>query len=204
MSSEVPRPQESTTSNYQKYQTRNPLAKGLIGRFMNRVVTEIDQIRPERIIDLGCGEGLIAARVSTQPYIEEYRGYDINPAAIAIARSRHPDLHFEVQDFLQMELEPGWADLTTCLEVLEHLPEPRMALERIYKSTARHALISVPWEPYFRVGNFLRGKYLRTLGNHPEHIQHFSKRSFELLVTQVFPSVQVSSCFPWLLAIARK
>lgn len=204
MSSEVPRPQETTTSNYQKYQTRNPLAKGLIGRFMNRVVTEIDQIRPERIIDLGCGEGLIAERVSTQPYVKEYRGYDINPAAIAIARSRHPSLHFEVRDFLQAELEPGWADLATCLEVLEHLPEPRMALERIYESTGRHALISVPWEPYFRVGNFLRGKYLRTLGNHPEHIQQFSKRSFELLVTQVFPSVHVSSCFPWLLAIARK
>jgi hypothetical protein len=43
--------------------------------------------------------------------------------------------------------------------------------------SARHVLLSTPWEPVWRLLNMARGRYLRDLGNTPGHVQHFSRRA---------------------------
>jgi len=147
---------------------------------------------------------MVASALSERlPFAFEYRGVEINPSAIALARQRLPGITLELGDLLALEPEAGWADLAVCLEVLEHLAQPRAAVERIRRWTARDALVSVPWEPYFRLGSLLRGKYVGTLGNHPEHLQHFTPRSLEALLRTHFDQVRVERCFPWLIAIAQ-
>ena len=79
-----------------------------------------------------------------------------------------------------------------------------LALERIAAATSDYVVVSVPWEPYFRLGNLLRGKYLTNWGNHPEHVQQFSPESLRDLLTRHFAFVAIDTCFPWLLAVARK
>lgn len=138
------------------------------------------------------------------PFAFEYRGVEINPAAIELARQRLPGIDITRGDFLALQPPRGWADLAICLEVLEHLADPRAAVERLRCWTARAALVSVPWEPYFRIGNLLRGKYLRTLGNHPEHVQHFDPGSLQVLLAAQFELVRIESCFPWLIAVAGR
>jgi hypothetical protein len=69
------------------------------------------------------------------------------------------------------------------------------------RAAARRAVVvSVPWEPYFRLGNLARLKYLRRLGNHPEHIQAFDPPALAAAMRRHFPSVQVVTSFPWLFA----
>ena len=65
------------------------------------------------------------------------------------------------------------ADVVTCLEVLEHLAEPERAVEELARICCRLCVVSVPWEPFFRLGNLCRGKDINGWGNNPEHIQHF-------------------------------
>jgi hypothetical protein len=101
-------------------------------------------------------------------------------------------------------LDGAVADLALCVEVLEHLDQPDLALERIAAASSDYVVVSVPWEPYFRLGNLLRGKYLTNWGNHPEHVQQFSPESLRDLLAQHLSSVGVDTCFPWLIATARK
>ncbi|MCZ7687018.1 MAG: class I SAM-dependent methyltransferase [Sandaracinaceae bacterium] len=126
----------------------------------------------------------------------------MDPGAVDVARREVPGLDFQQGDLLETEPDRGWADLALCLEVLEHLSDPRPAVDRIAEWTRSMAIVSVPWEPFFRTGNLLRGKYLATLGNHPEHVQQFGPRSFRELMETRFRVVEVETCFPWLIARA--
>jgi SAM-dependent methyltransferase len=203
MPSAVSPPQATSSLNYTKYQSRNPVVRRLIARFLDRVVALTAAFAPRRIVDLGCGDGEVASTLRERlPFDFEYRGIEINPLGIALARQRMPGIDITLGDLLTLEPQPGWADLAVCFEVIEHLADPPAAVERIRLWTARHALVSVPWEPYFRVGSLLRGKYLRTLGNHPEHVQHFDPASLRALLAPHFQHVQIERCFPWLIAVA--
>lgn len=198
-------PRATLPTNYEKYQTGNPLVRRLIARFLDRVVELTAGFAPRRIVDLGCGEGIVGSALRERlPFDFEYRGVEINPAAVELARRRLPGTDVTLGDLLTLEPPPGWADLAVCVEVLEHLPDPRAAVERIRLWTARDALVSVPWEPYFRLGSLLRGKYLRTLGNHPEHVQHFDPSSLQVLLASQFDQVRIERCFPWLIAVAQR
>jgi SAM-dependent methyltransferase len=136
----------------------------------------------------------------------QYLGLDLSPASIEAARAFNagdPRLSFECADILLREPQAGWADLALSLEVLEHLPDPAAALERVGLWSRGEVLVSVPWEPWFRIGNLARGRHVRRLGNHPEHIQQFNPRSLRALMAAASPlreaSVEVTTCFPWLI-----
>ena len=91
-----------------------------------------------------------------------------------------------------------------CCEVLEHLAEPRRALERLASISRRHCLLSVPREPLWRALNCLRGSYLGQLGNTPGHIQHWSRGAFLRLVGEYFEIVEVRSPIPWTVVLCRR
>lgn len=192
------------SSNHQKYQTRNPLVRRLIRRFLDHLCARITEIHPGTVIDLGCGEGVVAGEVRRVLPEVRYLGIDASGEAIGAARASNPDLDFRQGDILDGQPEGAVAELVLCLEVLEHLDDPNLALERIAAVSSDAAIVSVPWEPYFRLGSLLRGKYLTTWGNHPEHVQRFSPHSLRGLVARHFPCVGIDPCFPWLIAVARK
>ena len=191
------------TSNYAKYATSNPLMRRVIQRFLQRIVAEVGKIGPAQVIDVGCGEGMVAHELQKLPGKLDYRGFELNPLAVAAARALNPGLSFAQADLFALDLQEQPADLVMMLEVLEHLERPELAVERLAKWTRRAALFSVPWEPWFRLGNLARGKYVKRLGNHPEHIQQFNPGTFHALLAPYFADVQVSSCFPWLIAVAH-
>ena len=49
-------------------------------------------------------------------------------------------------------------------------------------------------------GNLARGKNVRRLGNDPEHLQAFTRRSLRSMLLEHFSHVDVSTAFPWLVA----
>jgi hypothetical protein len=83
--------------------------------------------------------------------------------------------------------------------VLEHLPDPKRMLEVLSRLAERHVVLSVPWEPFFRGLNLARGKHIKALGNDPEHIQHWSRRSFQSFVGDHFVIQEAPLVFPWTL-----
>src|SRR6185503_4035992 len=90
--------------------------------------------------------------------------------------------------------------LVLCLEVLEHLDDPAAAVRELARVAAAGVVVSVPFEPWFRIGSLLRGKYVRTLGNHPEHVNHFNRRSLATLLEPALDILTIRTAFPWLIA----
>jgi 2-polyprenyl-3-methyl-5-hydroxy-6-metoxy-1,4-benzoquinol methylase len=192
------------SSNFQKYQTRNPVMRWVIDRFLREVSRSVVELAPRRVVDLGCGEGVVAGMLRESLPEMDYVGIDVSEEAVNAARTFHPTLEFRVGSVFDPPAELGSADVTLCLEVIEHLEDPEGAMTRIMEWTRGHALISVPWEPWFRLGNLVRGRHIHDLGNHPEHIQQFTPRSFSRLLAGHSNSFRVWTCFPWILGLVRR
>ena len=88
------------------------------------------------------------------------------------------------------------ADLVTCIELLEHLPTYRPAVRELARITRGRCIVSVPWEPWFRLGNLGRGKNLGRLGNDPEHVQAFTPKSLVRALRRGFHDVELHPPLP--------
>lgn len=194
------------TSNCQKYHTANPLVRVLLKQFLDEVLEVVGELEPSSITDLGCGEGVVAWLLHERfPYIS-YTGLDTSRRSVETARSLNPELRFEVRSLHDPPSASAEerAELALCLEVLEHLPDPDRAVSRILSWTQSRALVSVPWEPFFRLGNLLRGRHLRNWGDHPEHLQHFGRRSLRRLLAHHATVERVWTSFPWVFGLIRR
>ncbi len=191
------------TANYAKFQTRNPLARLLFDRFYGTLRQMVNELRPESVLDAGCGEGEALDRLrGVLP--DEVRGFDNNPACVDFAAVRLPKYRFRTGDVRHIDCESSQFDLVLCLEVLEHLDEPALALRELVRVSRRHIVISVPNEPLFRLTNLARGKYVGRWGDHPEHCQHWNRSSLAALLAGWTDVTAVRSSYPWLIASCRK
>jgi SAM-dependent methyltransferase len=173
----------------EKYHDPNPVVAYVIGRFFTRLSGVLAGLAPTTMLDAGCGEGEMLRRRAAPPGVQPVL-LDRNPDSIAQILGSVEALPFPADSF----------DVVTCLEVLEHLHNPGIAVRELTRVARRAVVVSVPHEPWFRVGNVLRGKHLSALGNHPEHVQHWNFRSFENFLRGHVPEVRIIDAFPWILA----
>lgn len=193
------------STNQEKHESGNPILRYLIGRFHRRICDWIGSLDVRSVLDVGCGEGFVARDVlAAHPHLQ-YTGLDPSEESITLARQRCPQASFHVagvDDLPLPGLEP--VDLVVCIEVLEHLADPHAALERLAGATSRYALLTVPWEPWFILSNLMRGKYLRTWGNHPEHVNHWSARGFGRFARSRFEVLRLATSYPWTMCLCRR
>ena len=107
------------------------------------------------------------------------------------------------QSVHKLDFADGAFDLVLCLEVLEHLDQPAVALSELARVTRRDLVVSVPHEPWFRVGSLLRGRHLSRLGNDPEHVQRWAWPGFREFLGARVEVVSLTATFPWLIAHCR-
>ena len=79
----------------------------------------------------------------------------------------------------------------------------RLVLGELARVTADRCVVSVPWEPWFRLGNLGRGKNVRRLGNDPEHVGWFTPGRLRRTLERSFTDVRIVRAFPWLIAEAH-
>ena len=102
----------------------NPLRLGYID--------EIARIKGKRVLDVGCGGGILAESMAVKG--AEVTGIDMGEAPLEVAR-----LHLletgEHVDYQQIPVEqlaagqPGSFDVVTCMEMLEHVPDPSSVVD---------------------------------------------------------------------------
>ena len=190
------------TSNYEKFQTGNPVVRRLIDGFYGKVEATVRPLAPQSVLDAGCGEGETLDRIgSLLP--GKVTGIDLNPESVAFTAERIPNGEFSVADITALPFEDDSFDLVLCLEVLEHIPDPAPALAELARVCRGDIVLSVPSEPWFRLGSLARGKYLSGWGNHPEHVNHWNPRSFNDFLAGQVNVVKVQRATPWLVAHAR-
>jgi ubiquinone/menaquinone biosynthesis C-methylase UbiE len=187
-------------SNYLKYQTRNPLVRRLFDNFFRVLARLVSEQRPSSVLDVGCGEGETLARLL--PVLPgDVAGVDIVESSVAFAARRHPQFNFDVRSVYQLSQPDHSVDVVMCLEVLEHLDRPAEALRELLRVAGKALILSVPHEPYFRIGSLLRGNYLIALGNHPEHVQHWNPASFQRFLEERGAKASIHRAFPWIIAV---
>ena len=190
------------TTNYEKFQTSNPVVGRLIDRFYAKVAGLVAEIEPDSVLDAGCGEGETLERLAALiPRV--VAGVDLNPESVEFTRRRIPDGEFSVADVADLPFADDSFDLVFCLEVLEHIPDPGPALAELARVADRDIIVSVPSEPWFRLGSLARGKYLSGWGNHPEHVNHWNPRSLREFLASRLEVVTVERSTPWLVAHCR-
>ncbi|MCB0827893.1 MAG: class I SAM-dependent methyltransferase [Solirubrobacterales bacterium] len=190
------------TTNYEKFQTSNPVVGRLIVRFYAKVADLVAEIEPESVLDAGCGEGETLERLAPlMPRV--VAGVDLNPESVEFTRRRIPDGEFSVADIVDLPFPDDSFDLVFCLEVLEHIPNPGPVLAELARVADRDIIVSVPSEPWFRLGSLARGKYLSGWGNHPEHVNHWNPSSLTEFLASRLEVVTVERSTPWLVAHCR-
>jgi 2-polyprenyl-3-methyl-5-hydroxy-6-metoxy-1,4-benzoquinol methylase len=191
---------------YDKYNTRNPIARALMHGFLRSFADLANVARPAgTALEIGCGEGELSMRLAQDGWAVE--GCDIAEEAVLEARKRSAavglSIPFQTLDIRDAKISCEPADLVVCCEVMEHLENPEAALEVLCSLARRYLLVSVPREPLWRALNMARGRYWSVLGNTPGHIQHWSRGGFLEMLSRHVEVVSVRSPLPWTMVLCR-
>lgn len=199
-----------TTDNFEKHSVKPGfkklafLQRFLIDNFYKVLLEEIKRLKPDTILDAGCGEGITFKKLQDRGIGKKLVGFDSLDRAIIIGKKLYPKLHLEQGDIYKIKSPDSAYDVVICSEVLEHLERPEDALKELVRVSKRYIVLSVPNEPMFMLGNFLRGKNLKRWGNDIEHINHWSNRSFAKFVGKHAKVKSNITPLPWSLIIAEK
>jgi 2-polyprenyl-3-methyl-5-hydroxy-6-metoxy-1,4-benzoquinol methylase len=176
-----------------------------MGGFERTLQELVDRAEPASLLDVGCGEGVLAQRIARRLGSRRVVGVDLEEDSIQAGWAEHraPNLEYHTMHGGELPFAQGEFDLVSAIEVLEHVPDPERTLAEMCRCAERHLLVSVPREPLWRGLNVARGAYWPALGNTPGHLNHWSKRSFIALLRGYGEIVEVRSPFPWTMLLVR-
>lgn len=134
----------------------------------------IEKFRPSSLLEVGCGSGEFLQKVVTG--VERVMGVDINPAALATARSR--GLKVTNQPLAQLR---DRFDMVVLFEVLEHLESPGEMLTAMTErlNPGGVLVIAVP-----NPGGYLKDQGLVLLDLPPHHSTKWNREAFTYISEQ--------------------
>lgn len=97
-------------------------------------ILKYSSLENKKILDVGCGGGLLSESLSQAG--AKVTGIDLSEAALQVARD-HDTTHqidyqkISIEDFA--EKNPGSFDVVTCMELLEHVPDPASVIKACAK-----------------------------------------------------------------------
>jgi SAM-dependent methyltransferase len=191
---------------FDKYGSRNPIVRKLMSGFATALESLVAKTGARSIHEVGCGEGYWTLHWARKGFA--VRGSDFSSQVIDVARANGAraasGAEFRVASVYDLAAPQDSAPLVICCEVLEHLEEPRRAVERLSEIAAPWLIVSVPREPLWRAMNMARGRYWSDLGNTPGHLQHWSRPALLRLLADYVEPVEVRSPLPWTMVLCRR
>lgn len=187
------------------YLNKNPVLNYMFNKFFETILSYVELTKPKSILDVGCGEGLVMKKIREKYDDINITGLDISKENLDVSKILNPDAKLVLGDIYSLPFENDSFDLVVCTEVLEHLKEPNTALKEVRRVSNLNLVISVPNEPFFRIGNILKFSYLKELGNTPGHLQNWNKNEFENLIKNHFSEISINSKLRvWNFALCKK
>ena len=122
----------------------------------------------DKILDLGCGNGRLYELLKNKPI--DYYGIDNSEKLIEIAKSRYPNINFQVADALNLPFPENFFDKVVSVAVFHHIPSKDLRLQFLkeIKRTLKPGgiLILVNWSlnTWKRFSLFLKYAFLKILG----------------------------------------
>lgn len=90
-----------------------------------------------KVADIGCGGGILSETLAKRGGV--VTGIDMTDAPLKVAQLHALDAGIEQLTYKQMtaealaEEQPGQFDVITCMEMLEHVPDPSSVIQAIFK-----------------------------------------------------------------------
>lgn len=187
-----------------KHESKNPILKFLNKKFYEDLNSLIEKINVKEILDVGCGIGFVTNEIHKKFRDKKIEGIDIDEKKIQKAKSKFSEIKFSVGSIFSIPKVDNSYELVVSTETLEHLEKPEKALLEITRVSKKYIIVSVPREPYFRIANVLRLKYLGSLGNTPGHINNWPKKDFESFLNKYLVIKEIKTSTFWIIALCEK
>ncbi len=189
----------------EKYLKTNFLSNFLLANFfgsIQKIITGLSGI--QKVLEVGCGSGFSTFQLAEFFLNKHFEASDIDENLVKEAQQKNPSVKISQESVYDLQRENNSFDLIFCLEVLEHLEKPEIALSELSRVSAKYVLISVPNEPFWRILNMARFKYLKNFGNTPGHLNHWSKKEFASLVSKYFKIKKIATPLPWTIILVER
>lgn len=196
-------------SNRAKYESRNPIQRLLVNRFLARAAALAARVAPGSVLDAGCGEGFMSrALARSLPGAVRPFGLDLSREALQagaeLGGGAGPGRTVQ-GSLVALPFGDRTFDLVVATEVLEHVDQPEAALAELARVARRYLLLSVPWEPWFCLMNLARMKNVRRLGSDPDHRQHWTRGGFLRFAARCGRVVAApADLLPWTLVLVER
>jgi ubiquinone/menaquinone biosynthesis C-methylase UbiE len=193
------RPQMELDHMDKVYNSGNPLVRYIHNNRLEIINALVGNNR-ERILDCGCGEGHLLAKINGIKY-----GVDFSKASLARAKERNPEATILEGNITNLPFYDDFFAITTCSEVLEHIPDYPRAISEIMRVTrcGGRIIISVPNERNWTIGRLATLRFpikledhinsfkycdlVKAFGFEPKRVIYIPLNfSYQLALTQVF------------------
>jgi 2-polyprenyl-3-methyl-5-hydroxy-6-metoxy-1,4-benzoquinol methylase len=156
------------------------------GETVRRWVLKLGLTRP-RILDFGCGTGWFSDKLTD---VGDVTAIDLSEAAIAIARSSYPSVHFIAGNMFEVSLPAEQFDIVVSQEVIAHVERQSEYLDRCAAALRGGGYLVITTANKFVMD---RLGWPQPLG----HIeQYLTMRRFKRLLRRRFSVLDVTSIIP--------
>ncbi len=139
----------------------------------------LDPARHRHLLEIGSAFGFFL-EVARERF-ETVRGLDVSVEGTAFARARGLDVLDPGLDFLAAALPAPRPDVVCLWDVLEHLREPHLYLERIAAEVSPGGLVALTTGDVGSVNARVRGRRWRLL-HPPTHLHYFSRSTIAAML----------------------
>ena len=136
-------------------------------------------LQGKRVIDVGCGGGLLTEGMAARG--AQVTGIDMGKAPLSVARLHQHESGLEI-DYRQttveqlVETQAGSFDIVTCMEMLEHVPDPASTISacaKLLKDDGRLFLSTINRNPKSYLFAVIGAEYI--LGLLPKGTHDYSR-----------------------------
>lgn len=148
-----------------------------------KYITSQCHIHQQRILDVGCGGGLLAEALATEGALEVC-GIDLSESLIEVAKAHGasiPNLNYQCISSSSHRANQHSYDIITCMELLEHVPDPEQLLDDLIHMLNPNGYLFVStinqhWQAF--LSNIIVGEYvLKILPKGSHHYEQLIKPS---------------------------
>ena len=194
--------EQHRSANLNKYTTGNKLYRWHMETFHDHVAGLVSGLNPSSLLDVGCGEGFLAANLHSRMPGVAISGVDASEGAITFARSEFGDAAvFETGDIFDLRFADNAIDVVLYSEVLEHLHDPASAIREMMRVAKVGLVLTVPLEPYFKFFNDI-ARALR-ISPDPEHVQFWRHDAWKRFVSGICPNATFTTLHYYQTAVCR-
>lgn len=167
----------------------SPPQRRIIEKRIAFLLKAIDEVKaakaspgPLRILDAGCGDGVLLQALAGLPDVE-LSGVDYNPLRVQRAHARVPSAVVKEGNLLCLEFPDRWFDVAVASQVLEHIQDDLAVLQELARvlTPAGWLVLGVPNEGCLLAR--LRNRFLQpAIARTTDHVHFYTERTVRRLV----------------------